>query len=305
MESQTAMETQRKIPSIGVLIPTWKGVKQLRNCLTPLIQSSLKPRILIIDSSSDDGTIELAESLGVEICLIPQKEFNHGTTREWGRKKLATDIVVMMTQDAYATSADMLEKLVAPLLSEQASIAYARQIPHLNASFLASFSRHFNYPSEGHNRSLDDVHQYGVYTFFCSNSCAAYKNRALDEIDGFSKTLFGEDTIAVAKLLHRNHHIAYVAEAVVRHSHDYNLKEEFYRHIDIGFSRKAIQPLIQIGGKDSKRGKAYTIALFKNLWHSHKTLIPYAFVQTFAKFFGYTLGKTCEKAPRWIKNLFK
>ncbi len=296
------MINQKTKLTIGVLIPTWKGNAHLRHCVIPLLQSPLKPRILIIDSSSHDGTVKLARELGVEVCVIPKKEFNHGITREWGRKKLGTDIVVMMTQDAYPTSANMLTKLVSPLINKQASVAYARQIPHANANFLASFARQFNYPSVGHIRSIKDLHRYGVYTFFCSNSCAAYMNQALDEVGGFPETLFGEDTIAVAKLLHQQHHIAYVAEAVVRHSHNYTLKEEFYRHIDIGLSRKAIHHLIGIGGKDSKRGKAYTIALFKELMRKKKKLIPYACLQTFAKFFGYQIGKICARLCLRLKK---
>jgi len=296
------MLAQKDKPTIGVLIPTWKAVTHLKHCLIPLLQSPLKPKILVIDSSSKDGTVKLARSLGVEVHVIPQNEFNHGKTREWGRKKLGTDIVVMMTQDAYPTSANMLYKLVSPLINKQATVAYARQIPHLNANFLASFARQFNYPSTSHIRCIDDLSKYGSYTFFCSNSCAAYVNTALDEIGGFPETLFGEDTIAVAKLLHQRHYVAYVAEAVVRHSHNYTLKEEFYRHIDIGFSRKLIQHLIKSGGKDTKRGKAYTVALFKELLRKQKKLFPYALMQTCAKFLGYQIGKLSTYMPKWNKK---
>ncbi len=40
---------------------------------------------------------------------------NHGYAREVSRKKLGTDIVVMMTPDAYATEG-MLEKLIQPIV---------------------------------------------------------------------------------------------------------------------------------------------------------------------------------------------
>lgn len=288
--------------SIGILIPTWRAVKHIPHCLSPLLQSKLKPRILIIDSSSNDGTVELAQSMGVETQVISQKDFNHGTTRELGRKVLGTDIVVMMTQDAYPKSSTMLEKLVMPLLTKQASVSYARQIPHIGAGYFGSFAREYNYPPTSHVRSLDDVEHFGVYTFFCSNSCAAYLNRGLDEIGGFSEVLFGEDTIALAKLLHKGHRVAYVAEAEVRHSHDYTLKEEFMRHFDIGLSRATFQHLIEKGGKDSKRGKAYAWALIKAIARAKPTFIPYALIQSMVKFLGYKAGKSCVKAPIWIKK---
>ncbi|WP_068468551.1 glycosyltransferase family 2 protein [Candidatus Protochlamydia phocaeensis] len=292
----------KKALSIGVVIPTFQAAKHLPHCLPPLLQSSLKPRILVIDSSSSDGTVQIAQSLGVETLTIPQTEFNHGTTREKGRLYLGTDIVVMITQDAYATSPYMLERLVRPLIDQQASVSYARQLPHAGAGFFAAFPRYFNYPATSHIRSLEDISTFGVYTFFCSNSCAAYLSRALDEVGGFPHVLFGEDTVVVARLLYKHHRIAYVAEAEVRHSHDYTLKQEFCRHFDIGLARHAYQSLLAIGGKDSKRGQDYVKALLKELKHKQPFLIPYALLQSFFKLSGYRLGRASLHAPVWFKK---
>lgn len=276
---------------IGVVIPCYQASKHLPHLLPPLLQSTLKPRVLVIDSSSTDGTAEIAKQMGAETHLISKKEFNHGTTREMGRQILRTPIIVMMTQDAYPTSEAMLQLLVKPLINKQASVSYAKQIPHDNASLLAAFHRQFNYPNESHIRSLADVDRYGVYTLFCSNSCAAYLNSSLDEIGGFSPTLFGEDTLAVAKLLHRGQRIAYVAEAVVRHSHDYTLKQEFIRHLDMGKARKSFQELLAICGPDTNRGKAYVWALLKELCVKAPHKIPYAILQTAIKYAGYKTGR--------------
>lgn len=277
--------------SVGILIPTYQAARHLPHCLPPLLKSSLKPRILIIDSSSKDDTVAIARSMGVETRVIPQIEFNHGTTREKGRQLLATDIVVMVTQDAYANSSLMIEKLLQPLLQGEAAVAYARQLPHQGAGFLGAFARHFNYPSESHIRGLTDAPTYGPYTFFCSNSCAAYLNTALERIGGFPSVLFGEDTVVVAKLLLQGEKIAYVAEAEVRHSHDYTLRQEFWRHIDMGMARESYKKLLELGGKDSKRGKAFVKTLLQELILKKPTLIPYALLHTACKLAGYRLGQ--------------
>lgn len=287
---------------VGIVIPTFQGAKDLPHCLAPLLQSRLKPRILVIDSSSTDGTVQIAQEMGVETLVIPQREFNHGTTREKGRRMLGTPIVAMITQDAYANSSDMLEYLVKPLLEKKASLSYAKQIPHAGADFFASFSRSFNYPPESHIRSLEDVKTYGVYTFFCSNSCAAYLNSALDEIGGFSQTPFGEDTIAAAKLMHRQHRIAYVAEAVVRHSHNYTLKQEFNRHYEMGLARKTNRELLAIAGADSQRGKAYVKKMLEELWQQAPTKIPYALIQSLVKYSGYRMGQL-DSVDNFLRKL--
>lgn len=289
-------------PTIGILIPTFNAAKHLPYCLPPLIASPLKPRLLIIDSSSTDETLAIAGTFGVETLVIPQEEFNHGTTREKGRLHLETDIVVMITQDAYCTSPYTLEYLVEPLIKDKASISYAKQIPHNPTNFFEAFPRSFNYPTTSHIRSLKEASLFGVYTFFCSNSCAAYLNCALDEIGGFSPVLFGEDTIAVAKLLYKGHQIAYVAEAEVQHSHSYSLKQEFQRHFDMGLSRRSYENLIHLGGKDTKRGADYVRAMLSKLKKEQPSLIPYALLQTLVKFTGYHLGRYSTTAPIWLKK---
>ncbi len=290
--------------SIGIFIPTYQAANHLPQCLRPLLASSLKPKILIIDSSSSDNTIEIAKKYGVEAFTIPQKTFNHGLTREKGRKILATDIVVMITQDAYATSPDMLYHLVKPLLNKSASISYAQQIPHQNAGFFEAFPRSFNYPSESHIRGVEAFPTYGAYTFFCSNSCAAYLNETLDEVGGFPETLFGEDTLVVAKLLKRGHRIAYVAEAKVHHSHDYTLKQEFKRHFDMGLTRQKFKVLLDSPYSVLSRGKKFVLSMLKSLSQESPQLIPYAIIQQGIKFTGFQLGKACLSAPLWVKKAF-
>lgn len=288
--------------TIGVAILTYCAARHLTKCLTPWLESPLRPRVLVIDSSSPDGTANLAKALGVEVIQIPKEQFNHGATRELARQHLATDIVVMCTQDAYAYSSDTLQKLIDPLLQNRASLAYARQLPHEGAGLLEKFARQFNYPSESHQRGFSDINKYGVYTFFCSNSCAAYSNKALDEIGGFAPTLLGEDTVAAAKLIHRGHRIAYVAEALVHHSHNYSLKEEFCRYFDTGAVRQAHRHLIALGGGDAPRGKAYAIALVKRVWQEDRALLPYALLHIGAKWLGYQLGKHASYMPGFLKQ---
>lgn len=296
------MEMKIQNSTIGCAILTYKAKHHLRNCLMPLLNSPLKPRVLVVDSSSNDGTAELAHSMGAEVIIIPQSDFNHGTTRELARQALGTDIICMLTQDAYLVDRNALETLVKPLIEQQSKISYARQIPHNSASFFEAFPRHFNYPAHSHLRGIQDIPRYGSYTFFCSDSCAAYCNKALDEIGGFEKVLLGEDTVAAAKILRNGHKIAYRADAIVRHSHNYSLKEEFQRSFDTGLARKGYASLIACGGKDSKRGLKYVKAMLKQLLNTAPWLLPYAFIQTLMKWTGYKIGSYSMHAPHWFKK---
>jgi rhamnosyltransferase len=293
---------ESKLPSIGCAIITHCARRHLSRCLAPLLHSPLKPRILVVNSSSDDGTAELAREHNVELLLIPRQEFNHGSTREKARKALGTDLVAMLTPDAYLSTPDTLETLLQPLIQKQADAAYARQIPHQGHSFFAAFGREFNYAGSSHIRTLADRHKYGVYTFFFSNSCAAYSNAALDRIGGFSPVLLGEDTVAAAKILRQGGRIAYVAEALVHHSHTYSIKEEFCRHFDIGFARRTYAALLECSSSDTRRGLSYFYQLCKRVAAQAPHLLPYAFLHTAAKWLGYQTGKYSLRAPLWWKK---
>lgn len=283
--------------TIGVVIITHRSKQHLSHSLPLLLASSLQPRVMVVNSSSQDGTVEEAERLGAETWVIPRASFNHGATREQARQRLGTDIVVMMTPDAYVVDASMLELLVEPLLSQRASVSYGRQAPRENAGFLEAFARQFNYPTSSHVRGIEDVSRFGVYTFFCSNSWAAYRNCALNEIGGFPTTLMSEDALATAALLRRGHKIAYVAEAVVRHSHDYTLVHELQRYFDTGYVRAKHAQLIDFGVTDSQRGRQYFVELNRLLLKERPSLLPYAWTQTVAKWLGYQMGRFGSYLP--------
>lgn len=289
--------------TVGVAVITHCAKKHLPYCLPPLLTSKLHPRVMVVNSSSNDGTVELAQEFGAETLVIPRAEFNHGTTRERARKALGTDIVIMVTPDAYIADPHALEKLIEPILNGEAAVAYARQLPHDGAGFFEKFHRDFNYPLESQLRGIEDVSRYGVYTFFCSNSFAAYSNSALDDIGGFEHVLLGEDTVAVSKLLRKGYKIAYVADALVKHSHAYTLSQEFRRTFDTGLARKGYAHHFEGAPSDAKRGVEYTRQMMKALLQSSPQKIPYALVQTVVRFVAYKIGQKSVSAPVWFKKL--
>ncbi|MBE0471490.1 MAG: glycosyltransferase [Methyloprofundus sp.] len=289
--------------SVGLIIPTKNAQAALGNVLNILKNSTLEFTTLIIDSSSDDQTVSIANKHNAKVIIIPQADFNHGATREYARKQLVTDIVVYLTQDAIPASADLVANLVKPLIEQDdVVVSYGRQVAQEGADIFEAFPRDYNYPDESQVRGIKDIDQYGVYTFFCSNSCAAYKNAALDEIGGFKSVLTNEDYFAVADLLQKGYKIAYAADAVVKHSHRYSLWQEFQRYFDTGYVR-AENPVIQmLVGQAESRGVGFVNALLKRVWQENSLLIPYAVVQSLMKWFGYRIGFYGELLPIWLRK---
>jgi rhamnosyltransferase len=276
--------------TVGIVLPTLNAEPHLEGCLRPLLASPIVSRILVIDSESTDGTVALARSMGAEVLGIRRSEFNHGATRELGRKRIGTDVVVMATQDIIPTCPGSVERLVEPILTGKAVAAYGRQLPRPGADIFEAFPRSFNYPDTSQTRGIADTKALGVYTFFCSDSFAAYSSAAVEAAGGFPRILTNEDYFVVAKLLERGGLLAYVAEAQVIHSHRYTLREEFSRYHDTGYVR-GLNPWVQtLVGEAEKRGASFVRALFLELLAKAPHLIPYAVLHCGAKWLGYRMG---------------
>ena len=282
---------------IGVAVVTHAARRHLPHCLPPLLGSPLRPRVLVVNSSSDDGTVELACAMGAETLVVPRRHFNHGLTRELARRHLATPVVVMLTPDAHADDPGFLDRLTLPVRLGHAAVAYGRQLPREGAGLLERVGRAFNYPAEPQLRSLGDWPTYGSYTHFCSNACAAWSNAALDSIGGFRATLVSEETIAVCELLARGARIAYVADAVVRHSHDYRAVDELRRHFDVGWTRACYRQLLLAREADEVRGRAFVAQLLGTVLREQPGLLPRAMLSLVARFLGYRLGLHGHRLP--------
>jgi rhamnosyltransferase len=117
--------------------------------------------------------------------------------------------------------------------------------------------------------------------------------------------LSNEDTFTAARLLRRGQRIAYVAEAVVQHSHAYNLWQEFARAFDTGYVRKLHADLLAAPAADEVRGRRFFVELMRELDRQRSyALMPYAVLQTAVKLVGYKVGRAGRRLPvRWRQRL--
>jgi rhamnosyltransferase len=291
---------------IGVIIPTLNAGDDWPKMISPLLQSVSPQDVLIIDSSSTDGTVALANSAGFQVCSVARKDFNHGATRQFGATMLPhADILVYLTQDAVLHDASAVEHLLAAFLDPDVAAAYGRQLPRPQAEPIEAHARLFNYPDQSQVKSLESRERLGLKTIFISNSFAGYRRSMLMEAGGFpADVIFGEDTVTAGKLLLKGWKIAYVAEAKVYHSHSYSWRQEFRRYFDIGVLHSRESWLLEEYGRASSEGKRFVLSELKYLWPRHAALIPSAIARTFIKLTGYKLGRLEKRLNRPLRRSF-
>lgn len=293
---------------ITIIIPTYNAQQYLEKQLEIIRNQTIKNLdIIVIDSSSQDKTVEKARSFGAKILVIPQAEFEHGGTRTYAGKLAEGEILVYLTQDSLPGNIDAIENLIMPFYKdEKIGATYGRQLPCPDATPIAEHLRLFNYSETSYVRTLLDKEIYGIKAAFLSNSFAAYRKQALDKIGWFKgRIIIGEDMYAGANLLMSGYKLAYIADAVVYHSHNYSVRQEFERYFDIGVFHRTENLLLKTFGKPESEGVRYAISELKYLIRKRKIyLIPESVVRNAFKFIAYTLGYYYNILPsRVIKKI--
>ncbi|MGO3406073.1 glycosyltransferase family 2 protein [Marinomonas sp.] len=278
-----------------VVIPTYNGGilwKKSAQCLAE--QTPAPYRVKVIDSSSRDDTRETANVFDFEVEKIDQKDFDHGGTRSYSLEDIDTEFVVFLTQDALLEGKDAIANLISVFDREPEVVcAYGRQLPHLDANPLAQHARYNSYKPNSYVTSFTDDFPAGFRKVFLSNSFAAYRVDFLRSVGGFPKHLIlGEDAYVAAKALVQNKKVAYVADAKVRHSHNYSVIQEFKRYFDIGVFHSTQSWMIEKLGTVEGEGVKFAVGQLGYVIKEkcYFWVIP-SVAASMAKFLGYKLGK--------------
>jgi len=289
----------------SVCIPTYNAGPYLSRLLRSIQEQAPDFEIVVIDSSSVDNTVDIAKSYGARTIVIQKNNFDHGGTRAFAAQESHGDILIFMTQDIVLADRHALDNLIKPFDTDKKIAAvFGRQLPHADASPFSAHLRLFNYPETSYVRCLEDRSTYAIKTVFFSNSFSAYRRTSLEEIGWFKKDLiFGEDTHAIATLLCAGYKAAYAADAMVYHSHNYTVLQEFKRYFDIGVFHKTEHWILKEFGKTTREGNKYieSEALYL-MEHKKYRFIPLFILRNALKYLGYHLGLTYHNIPKKLAS---
>jgi len=277
----------------ALIIPTCNAGDLWEKVLIAIDEQRRQPnRKILLDSDSQDKTVALAKQHGFEVHAVSQETFNPGLTRQLGATLCPeAEVLIYMTQDATPADPRAFQTLTDCFLTPQIAVAYGRHRPHPDACITEQFKRNYLYPDQSQIRTADEIPAFGLRTAFCSNSFAAWRKNALDEIGGFENTQFGEDMLATAKLILAGQAIAYCAEAEVIHSHPATLREAFQRGRQIGELHRHHPELRTQFGSPEKTGDGYLRQGIRFLAQNAPLTTPLFLFQSATKLLGFLSGK--------------
>lgn len=199
--------------------------------------------LVICDSASSDGTVEMARAHDAEVISIDPHDFSHGGTRNMLMQRSQGEHVAFLTQDAVPGDPDWLAGLLAGFeLHSQVGLVFgpyrprpeappiiARALSEWFASLTLDGDPRVDWlpPSE---RRQSPAGFHGPLGYFTdANGCVA--RDAWREVP-FRTVAYAEDHFLAQDMLRRGFAKVYMPDAAVLHSHEYTLVGWLRRSFD-------------------------------------------------------------------------
>ncbi|HEX8158884.1 MAG TPA: glycosyltransferase [Solirubrobacteraceae bacterium] len=229
-------------PDVTVAVPVRDAGPRLALVLDAVLgqDTPLELELLVCDSGSSDGSVELARSRGARLLQISPSEFSHGATRNLLAREARGEHVAFLTQDAVPATRQWLDRLVGAF--EQApdiGLAFGPYEPAPDASpmtareletFFASFAGPRIDRLDDEERTLAPRHLLGVRGFF-TDANGAVARAAWEQVP-FRDVFYAEDQQLAVDMLRAGYAKAFVPGATVEHSHEYSPARRLQRCFD-------------------------------------------------------------------------
>lgn len=281
-------------PTISMVIPTLNAEPDLPGLLEALSRQTTKlDEIVVVDSSSQDRTCEIANSYpNVRVIEIEKSSFNHGGTRDMAFRATTGEFVCFMTQDALPKDDHYIENLITPMVEDSTiGLVTGRQLPKSDARRFEQLVREYNYPSVSNVRTIGDLSRLGVKAYFASDVCSAYRRSMYFAVGGFDAVETNEDMLLASKLLHAGYKVAYAADAEVFHSHNLTFAEQFKRNRAVGSFLASHQEELEIPDEVGEDGRLFK-EVFRQLMQERRFGEAFAFIlDCAARFTGNRAGR--------------
>ncbi|MDC0495988.1 glycosyltransferase family 2 protein [Planktomarina temperata] len=284
---------------VSIIIRTLNEAKHLGDLLATIelqITKALEIEVVVVDSGSTDGTIEIAKSHGVRLTSIEKSEFSFGRALNIGCDYASGDLLVFISGHCIPVDEFWLQNLCQPLIDRSVVYAYGLQVGDDTNNFSERriFAKYFP--------AVSQVPQAG---YFCNNANAAIIREVWEQYK-FDEEITGLEDMAMGKTITEDSmKIGYVAEAAVFHHH-----EESWAQISRRFEREAlalqkIMPEIQISLMDVFRFiLASTVSDWFHAWRNGSTSTSFLemFRYRISQYIGSYKG---NKMPRRLAALAK
>lgn len=223
---------------VSIILLTKNGEKYIRSVLDELHRQEKidRTQVIVIDSGSTDGTLEIISAYPVTLTRIPPEEFGHGRTRNLGARMARGKFLVYLPQDATPVGPDWLHTLLLPFEDPAVAGVYCRQVPRDDASAMEKFFLLNTYPRQYEAKRIGKGDDISLTRCFFSTVGGVIRASLWKDHPFSENVIMSEDQAWAKEIMVAGHTIAYQPEAQLLHSHQYGIMGVFRRNFDSGFS---------------------------------------------------------------------
>jgi glycosyltransferase involved in cell wall biosynthesis len=248
---------------VTVAVPVLNGASYLDEVLSAVRRQRVdrEVELLVVDSGSSDGSLEIVRRHGAALHEIEQSEFTHGGTRNRMMAMARGDHVAFLTQDATPAHDGWLSALLEGFAqADDVAAVFGPHDPRPDASHMikAEMERHFASWGDG-GREID-VHRLdrspagiaayrdfpGQLTFLSDVNCAIAR-WAWERVP-YREVPYAEDQLLGRELIEAGYAKAFHPRARVLHSHDYPPGAFLRRYFDEFRSLREVLGFVQPAG---------------------------------------------------------
>jgi rhamnosyltransferase len=286
-------------PYISILVVARNEAKNVDLCLGGVKRQRINYdlEIILIDSSSTDGTPELASQYGAQVHVIPKQEFHHSRTRNLAASLSRGELLVFLGGDAWPAHERWLEELIKPLQENRdIAAAYGRQLPKPGCDPINRFRLRWNYGSERIDKHLGLETQLAHRLYFFSTVNCVIR-RSIWERFRFPEDIhIFEDQAFIRQVIGAGYTATYVPTAEVTHSHNLNSWDILNRYRDMGYVQSQYRFVDRQQKNYQKEGTRYLRTGFLEILNDGGWAWAARFVlHTMSGYIGLVWGQTLQK----------
>jgi rhamnosyltransferase len=297
------------MPKISILILTKNEASNIERSVGAAFDqdTTLPFEVVVVDSGSTDGTLEMLAKYPIKLVQIPPSAFHHSRTRNLLAESSQGEFLVYLGGDAWPTSRSWLSNLVEPFADTGVGGVYGRQIPKPWSSIERKIALAQMYGAEKQERHINNRNGKGFQFYHFSTVNCALRRDVWERFRFPEQQKIFEDAAMGKSILDAGLKIVYTPSAEVYHSHEHSASKLFRRYFDLGVVWQ------QLGMSDAESVGSLRSAGVQGIFRKFAELraagcgpsgLAHSLVRDIAKGGGFFLGHYQRHLPMPLKRRF-